>query len=203
MNYSLPRTLSFKLIWKNILTEKVESRRIILRKGRTESKLHIVLKVLAYCYFWERNLTIEPRFRLKRYKPDLISWRKPEIPTKEELIPDLWIECKHVKLKKLIKLCRALPLSNIVWIHTKQSLTRTIERIQSKGDKYQLASNIQLIGIETKNKNWKSLEESVNTHHLQWEINELANNLMVINVRGRNTNQILLRFDFLRTTIIT
>lgn len=203
MNYSLPRTLSFKLIWKNYVTEEVESRRIILRKGRMESKLHIVLKVLAYCYFWERNLTIEPRFRLKRYKPDLISWRKPEIPTKEELIPDLWIECKHVKLKKLIKLSRVLPLSTIVWIHTMQSLTRTIEKIQSKGDKNQLASNIQLIGIETENKNWKSLEESVNTQLLQWEINELANNSMVINVRGRNTNQILLRFDFLRTTTIT
>ncbi|MHA2243810.1 MAG: hypothetical protein ACXADY_02485 [Candidatus Hodarchaeales archaeon] len=203
MNVQLPRILPFKLIWKNDIAGEVESRRIILRKGRMESNLHIVLKVLAYCYYWDRNLIIEPRFRLNRYRPDLIAWRESEIPTKEELIPDLWIECKHVKFKKLIKLGRALPLSNVVWIHTMHSLCRTIDNIKSKRVKNQLPSNVQVIGIETSNLNWKSLEESVNTHHLQWKVTRNPRNSIEITIRGKSIKQVLLQFNHLPVTVNT
>lgn len=203
MNNPLSRKLSFKLFWESSVTGKLESRQIILRKGRMESNLHIVLKVLAYCYFWDRKLLIEPHFRLNRFKPDLISWRQPEIPTKEELIPDLWIECKHVKLKKLKKLSRALPLSQIIWIHSKQPLTRTNKNIQSKKVRHSFTSNIQLIGIRTSKSNWKFLEESIDTKKPQWGINRHSNTLMVINVRGSNIDPVSLEFHIFPATMKT
>ncbi|MHA2203659.1 MAG: hypothetical protein ACW991_08210 [Candidatus Hodarchaeales archaeon] len=198
MNNPVSRKIPFRIIWENFVSGKVESRRIILRKGRMESKLHIILKVLAYCYFWDKNLIIEPHFRLNRFKPDLISWRKPEIPTKEKLIPELWIECKQVKLKKLKKLSRALPLSQIIWIHSKQSLTRIIRNIQSRKRRYSLVSNVQVIGIETSKSNWEALEESINIKKPQWGINRHSNTLMKINVRA--SDPIPLEFHVLPTT---
>ena len=203
MRNPLPRTLSFKLIGKNNSTGEMESRRIILRKARTESKLHIVLKVLAYCYFWDRNLIIEPRFRLNRYKPDLIVWRESEIPIKEELIPDLWIECKAVKLKKLIKLSRALPYSKVVWIHLLQPLSRIIKNFKSRKTKNQLTSNVQLIGIETSRRNWIFLEESIETNHLQWVVTQQAIDSMEIFIRSRRSDPIPLQFHVLSTAIKT
>ncbi|MHA2327677.1 MAG: hypothetical protein ACXACR_04085 [Candidatus Hodarchaeales archaeon] len=182
------------------MTGEVESRRIILRKGRMESKLHIILKVLAYCYFWERKLVVEPRYRVNRYRPDLIAWGKSEIPTKEERTPNLWIECKHVKIKKLIKLSRALPFSDVVWIHLVRPLTRTIEAIQSR---HRLASNVHLIGIETSNRNWESLEESINIKQPHWRIIKHTNYLMVINIRESNVDPIHLEFHILPATIET
>ncbi|MFX0053215.1 MAG: hypothetical protein ACFE8U_18215 [Candidatus Hermodarchaeota archaeon] len=185
------------------MTDEVESRRIVLRKGRMESNLHIILKVLAYCFFWERNLIIEPHFRLNRFKPDLISWRPPEIPTQEKQIPDLWIECKHVKLKKLKKLSRALPLSQIVWINSAQSLTRTIKSIQSNKISPILASNIQLLGVETSKQNWESLQESIIRKKAQWGINKHSNNSMKINVRASDLDPIPLIFHAFPATIKT
>ncbi len=200
MTNPLSRKLTFRIIWENTVEGEVESRQLIVRKGRMESNRHIVLKGLTYCYFWEKNLIIEPHFRVNRFKPDLIAWRQPEIPTKDKLIPDLWIECKHVKLKKLKKLSRALPLSQIIWIHSKQSLTRTIKNIKSKNERDFLASNIQLIGIETSKTNWESLEESIDIKKPLWGINRHSNTSMMINVRASNIDPISLEFHVLPTT---
>ncbi len=203
MSYPLSRILPFKLIWESYESAEVFYRRIVLRKGRMESKFHIILKILAYCYFWDRNLIVEPRFRFNRYKPDLISWKKSEIPTKDELIPDLWIECKAVKIKKLIKLSQALPLSTVVWIHFLQPLSRTIKIIQSKKKKYKLASNIQLIGVETSNKNQISLGESIDADYLQWKITQQARGSIEIYIRGWRSDPISIHFHVLSTTIKT
>ncbi len=189
----LPRKITFQVIWRNKISGEVDSRRLILRKGRVESKLHIVLKVLAYLYFWEKDLLIEPSFRLYKYRPDLMSWRESEIPTKEEKIPDLWIECKQVKLKKLLKLSRTLPLSEIVWIHTFQSLNRTINNVRSQ-IKYKLASNVHLIGIDASPVTWNSLEESISTKSLRWEINLHEKNSMKIFTSSKSINEVSLRF---------
>ncbi|UCG01801.1 MAG: hypothetical protein JSW11_19620 [Candidatus Heimdallarchaeota archaeon] len=203
MNNLLSRKLPFRIIWEASTPGEVEYRNLILRKGRMETNLHIALKVLAYCYFWDRNLTIEPLFRLNRYKPDLIAWRKSEIPTKEKLIPDLWIECKNVKLKKLSKLSRLLPFSEIIWVNSKQLLTRTIKSIQSKKQREILASNVQLIGIETSKQSWESLEDSINVKKPEWKINRHSNTSMVINLRTRNLDPVTVEFHVLSTTIKT
>lgn len=203
MSNPLSRILPFKLIWKSCESEKVVYRRIILRKGRMESKFHIILKILAYCYFWDRNLIVEPRFRFNRYKPDLISWKESEIPTKEELIPDLWIECKAVKLKKLIRLSKALPLSTIIWIHFLKPLSRTVKNFQSKKKKYNLASNLKLIGIETSNNNQVFLGGSIDAKYLQWEVTQQARNSIDIYIRGWRSDPISIQFHELPTTIKT
>ncbi|MFX0013188.1 MAG: hypothetical protein ACFFB2_02915 [Promethearchaeota archaeon] len=200
MNNPLSRTLPLKLIWENFVTAETESRRIILHKRRKESNLHVILKVLAYCYFWEKKLIIEPRYTLNRYRPDLIAWGRSEIPTKEEWIPSMWIECKHVKIKKLIKLSRAFPFSNIVWFHLMRPLAKVLEGIQSK---QYLFSNVQLIGIKTLDKNWDSLKESINLKQPQWGIIKHKNNLMVINRRERERDPVNLEFYILPATIKT
>lgn len=203
MSYLISRKLPIRIFWESYVSEQVESRRLILRKGRMESKLHIILKILAYCYFWDRNLVIEPHFRINRFKPDLIAWRKSEIPTEEKLIPDIWIECKHVKLKKLKKLSRILPLSQIVWMHSKQSLTQIIKNLQPRKVKDLLALNVQLIGITTSKQNWKSLEESIDRKKPQWEINRHSKDKMMIKIRGSNCNPIPLEFHIHHATIKT
>ena len=202
MSYLISRKLTIKIFWESNVTKEVESRRLILQKGRMESKQHIILKILAYCYFWERNLAIEPHFRLNRFKPDLIAWRKSEIPTQENLVPDLWIECKHVKLKKLRKLSRKLPFSQIVWIHSKQSLTRTLKNIQSRKKSIFLSSNVQLIGIETSETNWESLKDSINVKKLHWGVLRHSSDRMVINIRETGI-PISLVFHTLPATIKT
>jgi len=67
MSYLISRKLPIKIFWESYVTKRVESRRLILQKGRMESKQHIILKILAYCYFWDRNLVIEPHVRLNRF----------------------------------------------------------------------------------------------------------------------------------------
>ena len=202
MSYLISRKLPIKIFWESYETEEGESRRIILQKGRMESKQHIILKILAYCYFWDKDLVIEPHFRLSRFKPDLIAWRKSEIPTQENLIPDLWIECKHVKLKKLRKLSRILPFSQIVWIHSKQSLSRTLKIIQSKKKNRNLNSNVQMIGIEASEADWESLMDSINVKKLHWGVRRQSNDRMEINTR-ESDNSISLVFQTLSATTKT
>ena len=202
MSYLISRKLPIKIFWESYETEEGESRRIILQKGRMESKQHIILKILAYCYFWDKDLVIEPHFRLSRFKPDLIAWRKSEIPTQENLIPDLWIECKHVKLKKLRKLSRILPFSQIVWIHSKQSLSRTLKIIQSKKKNRNLNSNVQMIGIEASEADWESLMDSINAKKLHWGVRRQSNDRMEINTR-ESDNSISLVFQTLSATTKT
>jgi len=204
MSYLISRKIPIKIFWESNETEELESRRLILQKGRMESIQHIILKILAYCYFWERNLVIEPHFRLNRFKPDLIAWRKPEIPAQEKLVPDLWIECKHVKLKKLRKLSRILPFSQIVWIHSKQSLARTLKNIQSMKKSMHLSSNVHLIGIETSEANWESLKDSIHVKKLQWGVCRHSKDRMEISVREERSDiPISLVFHTLPATIKT
>ncbi len=193
MNDLPPRKLTFQVVRRNEISGEVDSRRLILRRGRVESKLHIILKILAYLYFWEEELVIEPLIRVNRYRPDLVSWRESEIPTKLEKIPDLWIECKQVKIKKLSKLSRTLPLSKIVWVHTFQSLSRVMNNAKSK-IKYQLTSNVHMIGIDASPVTWNSLEESISTKSLRWEVTLHEKNFMTIFTSSKSINEVSLRF---------
>ena len=202
MNYLIARKLSFRIFWKSIVTTEEESRRIILRKGRMESRFHIILKILAYCYFWDRNLVVEPLIRTNRYKPDLIAWTKSEIPTEEKPIPDLWIECKHVKLKKLQNLSRILPFTQIIWIHSKQALTRTLKNSHSRRGNF-FPSNVQLIGITTSKDNWDSLIHCINEKMPRWRVNLHSKDLMMINVTETKIDPIPLEFHIIPARIKT
>lgn len=194
MKDPLPQKLSFNLIWKDQAAGEEEIRKVILRKGRLESTLHIALKVLAYLYFWKKNLIIEPHYRWHRYRPDLISWRKAEIPNIEKMIPDIWVECKYVKLKKLFKLSRGLPSTNVYWIHTLQRLQKIVTSAQFE-KKWQLAPNIQLIGIESSQNTWQNLEEGIKTYQLQWRITQVEERLISVRIGNQTNNYHMVRYN--------
>ncbi|MFX0174415.1 MAG: hypothetical protein ACFE9L_21260 [Candidatus Hodarchaeota archaeon] len=168
MSESLPRSFSLKIEYSDIATENYELRKLILRQKQFESTLHIILKVLSYIYFWDKELIIEPNFRYRNYRPDLIVWRKGEISS-EDLVPDLWIECKRVKLSKIFKLARGLTRTMIVWIHKLHSLEKVLKSVQRK-QKYKPPVNVQLIGINASAHTWNYLSESFSLKLPHWRI---------------------------------
>lgn len=176
---------------------KKESRRLILRKNQFETTLHIILKVLAYIYFWEKELIIEPSFRLRRYRPDLIAWKKEEIPSEDLLIPALWVECKKVKIEKLIKLARALPSSSIIWIHVLNHLTKVNSSFQDK-QKYKIPFNVKLIGINASTYTWDCLSDSISSKNPHWEIIRYDTNSLKIFIQDLNISPLDLIVQFIR-----
>ncbi|MFX0182387.1 MAG: hypothetical protein ACFE95_04815 [Candidatus Hodarchaeota archaeon] len=185
MQEFLPRTYSLKIFYKDNSGGIKESRRLILRKNQFETTLHIILKVLAYLYFWDNELIIEPNFRLRKYRPDLIAWKKEEIPSKDLLIPALWVECKKVKIKKLIKIARVLPSSSIIWIHVLNHLTKVNMSLQDK-QKYKLPFNVKLIGINASTYTWECFFDSISSKHPYWRIIRQDTNSLKIFIRDLN-----------------
>ncbi|MHA2504213.1 MAG: hypothetical protein ACXAE3_15245 [Candidatus Kariarchaeaceae archaeon] len=126
------------------VTYEGEQRRLVLRKGPQETHLHILLKVLAYLFFWNRDLTIEPSFRHHGYRPDLLAMRPHPDPKIVEDEIDLWVECKQVKLAKLddlVRYCNA----PIYWFHTLRHLKRAVLPRSLK--KFKRLSKVVMIGI--------------------------------------------------------
>ena len=116
-------------------TDKTEKRNLILSKRKLESSTHLILKFLSYLYYFDQNVVIEPSFRFRGFRADLLSWKDSEIPQNRQKEPDLWIECKKVRFNKLQKLAHALPTSRIVWFHDYSVLNRIIEYSDKKRKK--------------------------------------------------------------------
>ncbi|MFX1513580.1 MAG: hypothetical protein ACFFCQ_13430 [Promethearchaeota archaeon] len=167
MDKQIPRNIKIS-IERDSGNNQFETRQLILRKGKSETALHIILELLAYLYFWNFELLIEPQFRYRKYRPDLISFKEPEIPLETEREVNLWIECKKVKLRKLIKLGRTLPYSNIFWFQKFEILNRNLNNVFSKR-KYPLPTNIHLIGIKLNNETWNILQSSLFIKHPSWK----------------------------------
>ncbi|MFX1253511.1 MAG: hypothetical protein ACFFCZ_18015 [Promethearchaeota archaeon] len=174
----IPKKISIT-IEKEIEPNTVETHQLILRKGQSESSLHVLLKLLAYIYFWdiENELIIEPR-KFHRYRPDLISWRQPEIPTQVELVPDLWIECKHVKINKLIKLGREFSNSKIYWFHKFKYFERRKE---------ELPQNVYLIGVEAASNVWDLLKDSLFFKGPYWRFTCDGKDPKTVQIRSNGT----------------
>ncbi|MFX0095484.1 MAG: hypothetical protein ACFFBD_27355 [Candidatus Hodarchaeota archaeon] len=155
----VPRKLTVR-IEKEIKQNTLETQQLILRKGSNESFLHILLKLLAFIYFWdiENELVVEPR-KFHRYRPDLISWRPSEIPTQITMVPDVWVECKYVKIEKLIRLGHQFPNSKIYWFHKYNHFLKQKEN---------LPPNINLIGVETIDNTWNHLEYNLTSKRPYW-----------------------------------
>ena len=51
---NLPYQFDLKIIMEKE-DQLSEKQRLYLRKGRSETFLHILIKILAYCYFWEEK----------------------------------------------------------------------------------------------------------------------------------------------------
>jgi len=92
--------MNILLNFKFNITKGIEKKLIILKKTSDESLNHIILKFLAYLFFFNDNLQIEINAS-QHYKPDLVKFD-------EELTWKVtkWIECGVVDLKKLLKISK-------------------------------------------------------------------------------------------------
>lgn len=154
----------------------IESRKLILSKRNIESSFHVILKILAYIYFWdhENNLIVEPNYRFKRYKPDLIAFKETELIPLDGNNINLWIECKKVKLKKLLKLSRNLPKSRIYWFHRFDFFEGVKKTLLRK--KVVQQHNIFLIGIEYDHQVHEEFTQALFDKQSHWTVIRLADN---------------------------
>ncbi len=148
---------------------------VIMEKGKTESLLHIVLKLLAFLYFYktQKRLIIEPSFRYRDFKPDLVSFKKPENPREVTSEVDIWIECKKVKISKLSTLVRYLPSASIYWFHLSQIITRKMKNEE-------VPPKVKLIGIEITKKDLALLESSILTQSPSWSVHRYEHSQFII-----------------------
>jgi hypothetical protein len=126
-----------------------KQQRLYLRKGRSETLLHILIKILAYCFFWDEKetLIIEPNYKLRSFKPDLVSFSSSEYPSRLEKYVSKWIECKKVTVKKLVKLSKILRRSKIYWFHT-YSAFHGILKGNTMRKKINALINLKLVAIK-------------------------------------------------------
>jgi hypothetical protein len=176
---NLPYRIKITLI-KNNNNEPNEIVDLYLRKGHSETFLHILIKILAYCYFWDnqKRFTIEPNYRFLGYKPDLISFIPSDIPRRLEKEVGIWVECKDVKIKKLKKLASSLPRSKIFWFNIERYFHNLLKstKIRKQLNKF---DNLYLIGITGKAKDIKFLTDTLTKKNLSWVL-EIHNNILEI-----------------------
>jgi hypothetical protein len=159
-----------------------EEQRLFFRKGKSETFFHLLLKLIAYCYFWDKNkrLIIEPNFKFRKYKPDLISFSPSEIPRRMTQEIDLWIECKKLSIKKLIKLSHNLPHSKIYWFHTQKAFQKILSNIKIKL-KLKALKNLKLIGVTSKYNPFKSLAIELGKKNQAWQLQRIEDQLVLTN----------------------
>ncbi|TFF94108.1 MAG: hypothetical protein EU543_02065 [Promethearchaeota archaeon] len=161
--------------------ENRESRKLFFRKGHSETFHHLLFKFLAYCYFWDepRELIIEPNYRFKGYKPDLLQLIPSEIPRRLRKDVGIWVECKDVAIKKLLKLAKTLHRSHIYWFH----LDHYFERLLANPKilkKFDSQTNLKLIGIDMTYQEYDFLAYQMGDNNLEWFIQRDEETLIII-----------------------
>lgn len=115
----MPLNAVFLVIEKfsfDIVSPKVR-RKLILVKNDSEGREHVVLKLLAYCLFYDERLRVEPDLGM-HYRPDLAVQGEHDVP-------EVWIDCGQIGLEKAEKLSRKLRSTRLVFIkESVQELTR-------------------------------------------------------------------------------
>jgi uncharacterized protein YaeQ len=187
--FNLPYQFKITLI-KKTDNEPNESADLYLRKGHSETFIHILIKVLAYCYFWDdqKRFTIEPNYRFLGYKPDLISFVPSEIPRRMEKNVGTWVECKDVKIKKLIKLAKSLPRSKIFWFNIERYF-HTLLKSASISKRLSKFNNLFLIGIKGKEKDIKFLANTLTKKNMSWVVRQEKARLEITSKTWRKTIQ--------------
>ncbi len=176
--------LNIKLKIKFSLENGYSNRQsVIVQKGKSESLTHIILKLFAFLYFYKSNqeLIIEPRFRYRRFKPDLIAFKNPEIPQEMNSDIDIWIECKKVKISKLKKLARYLPTSKIYWFHLNHNITRKMKPILD-------SKNVELVEVRMRRKDQTRLENSLLNHSPIWNVKQYEPSQVIISTLNNEIN---------------
>ncbi len=87
---------------------RLKRKKLILVKTDSETRFHIILKVLGYILFYDPRLRVEVPVGMT-YKPDLVI-------EDETGKPELWIDCGYVPVKKASSLPKKLKNTRIVLI---------------------------------------------------------------------------------------
>jgi len=168
--FNLPYRFEIEVIMEKN-GEVEEGQTLYFRKGHSETFHHIFLKFLAYCYFWDepRELIIEPNYRFKGYKPDLLQLIPSEIPRRLKKEVGIWVECKDVAVKKLLKLAKTLPRSQIYWFHLDHHFERLLANPKTLRN-LETHTNIKLIGIDITTQEYDFLANQMGIKNLKWFI---------------------------------
>ncbi len=102
--------------------------KLILVKELSELRNHVVMKLLSYLIYYTPELKVEATADM-HYKPDLM------IPG-EHGVPQLWIDCGQVALKKIDALATKLKNTRVIFVkESKRELDVFKKMIDKKIDK--------------------------------------------------------------------
>ena len=103
------------------------SEKLILVKSDLEKRSHVVLKLLAYLIYYDPRLKVEAEVGM-HYKPDLVI-------EGDHGVPELWIDCGKIAVKKVDSLSSKLRNSRFVVVkETVSELNKFRKVIENKLD---------------------------------------------------------------------
>jgi len=110
---------------KEFSTSGDVKKKLVLVKNDLESRTHVTLKLLAFMLFYDPRLQVETSAGM-HYKPDLM------IPG-EHGVPELWIDCGKIALRKVDSLSGKLRASRVIFVkETKRELDVFRQLIEKK-----------------------------------------------------------------------
>ncbi len=122
----------------DVVSPKVR-RKLILVKNDSEGREHVVLKLLAYCLFYDERLRVEPDLGM-HYRPDLAIQGEHDVP-------EVWIDCGQIALEKAEKLSRKLRATRLIFIkESVQELTRFKATLDKK---VEYANRIEYLAFDS------------------------------------------------------
>ncbi|MFQ5981448.1 MAG: hypothetical protein ACE5OZ_25170 [Candidatus Heimdallarchaeota archaeon] len=156
MSRSVRRRFSLLLALSTTAGQIQGKKRIHITKSQNESGTHILLKVLAYVWFFERNPVIEPRLNY-RYRPDVATFSLSDVADEDRLCKkapftndamriDEWVECKKTAPKKIQRILRSLNDCSFSLFHMHSAL-EGYKRVLGRVLKQEELSRVQLFGI--------------------------------------------------------
>jgi len=99
-------------------------RKMIFFKEETESREHVVLKLMAYLLFYDERLKIEAEIGT-HYKPDLVI-------EGDHGVPEMWIDCGRITLKKIESLAEKFKRTKIVIVKGEKNETLSFRKQAAK-----------------------------------------------------------------------
>jgi len=112
---------------------------LIIGQNDTETPRHVLLKLLAFLWFYEDGIRIEPRLH-----DDNIPFRPDLVQLDYQLRPRLWVECGECSVEKLDRLAVKVHEAEI-WVVKRslaevETLTCAMRKTDLRTGRYHLAS---------------------------------------------------------------
>lgn len=113
--------------------------KLVLVKSDLEKRTHIALKLLSYLLFYDSRLKIEGDVEM-HYKPDLVV-------TGEHGVPELWIDCGKVAVRKIESLTAKLKHTRIIFVKESRNELIQFKRLLEK--KLENSRRVQYLAFES------------------------------------------------------